>query len=134
MSDNHFVITPPDRYWSEAINILLVDWPYELIEQCCSTLQSFNNTLAVHVYHSSDNEQQWFLDVAMQADLIVMNMSQPSHIDVLKGYLLPRNKVHYWGRPDLQKTFLNYLIDPTAQLIALVGKECEKKVAANIAT
>lgn len=120
---DHVVVTPPDRFYQEAITILLVDWPADLVDQALSALRGSNKRLAIHVFDYNDNNYKWMLDVANQADVIGVNINNINHIDLLKGQLILKSKTFFFGRMDFNSIFTNATNDPIGKLLVSVGEK-----------
>ena len=122
VNNEHVVVTEPDRFFQNAITILLVDWSADLIDQALNALQASNVRLAFHIFTETDSNYNWLLDVANQADVIAINLNNINHIDLIKGYLLPKSKSFYFGRLGFNKIFSNYTNDPIGHLLIKVGE------------
>lgn len=121
-NDNHVLVTPPDRYYSEAFNILLVDFDWGLTEAIINPLRSANVTLAIHAYISSDSDPAWLIDVASSSDIVLMDLSKTTNNDIVKGHIISKENVWYTGRPDLEKFWPRYTNDPLSLLIFEISK------------
>lgn len=121
-NNEHVIVTPPDRFYQDAVVILLVDWPADLIDQAFSALKASKNRLAIHIFDYNDHNYTWLLDVANQADIVAININNINHIDLLKGQLISKNKSFYFGRLDMNKIFTNYTDDPIGKLLVAVGE------------
>lgn len=119
--EDHLIITEPDRYFNEALVILLIDWNPHLLDQLSMAVQGSKHKLAIHLFGDNDGNFQWLLDVANQADIIGINFDTVKHSDVIKGILLQRSKSFYFGRSDLRKIYTNYADDPVGKLLVLIG-------------
>lgn len=118
---DHVVVTEPDRFFQDAIVVLLVDWPPDLVDQAFSALKGSNVRIAFHVFDFNDSNFGWLIDVANQADVIAINVSNINQTDIIKGYIITRSKSFYFGRLGLTKIFSNYTDDPIGQLLVKVG-------------
>ena len=123
LNDNdHLVITEPDRFHSEGTSILFVDFQWDMVENTINILRGHPERLVFHVFRPEDRNYAWLLDVAHQADIIVMDLGHQSHMDPLKGVFLPWTKTYYIGRSDL-RTFYGQSIDDLAgQLLVMLGE------------
>jgi hypothetical protein len=119
--EDHLVVTEPDRYYNEALVILLVDWSPFLLDQALQAIKGSKEKLAIHIFNDNDTNYQWLLDVAYQADVIAINFDSIKNNDVFKGILLRQNKSFYFGRPDLVGLFPNHSEDPIGKLLVLIG-------------
>lgn len=119
--NDHLVITEPDRYYNEAIVLLLVDWSPFLLDQALQSIKGCNKKLAIYIFNHNDNNYHWLMDVANQADIIGINFDSTLHNDVFKGIFVQRNNSFYFGRPDLKKIFTNHTDDPIGKLLVLIG-------------
>lgn len=117
----HVVVTAPDRYFQEAISILLIDWPPSLIDQAFNALEKSEVPLAFHIFDFNDSNFSWLIDVANQADIVAINIGENNHTDVLKGYIIARTKSFYFGRLGFKEIFSNYTDDPIGTLLVKVG-------------
>lgn len=119
--NEHVVVTAPDRFFQDAITILFVDWPPDLIDQALQALKGSNVRIAFHIFDFNDSDYKWLIDVANQADVISVCLSNISHIDIIKGYIIARPETFYFGRLGLHNIFSNYTDDPIGQLLIKVG-------------
>lgn len=120
---DHVIVTEPDRFYQDAIKILLVDWPPDLVNQAVNALQGSTYRLAIHIFDFNDSNYNWLIDVANQADIVAMNLNSINHIDLIKGYLISKTKTFYFGRLDMNKLFSNYTNDPIGQLLVKLGNK-----------
>lgn len=119
--NEHVVVTAPDRYFQEAITILLVDWPADLVDQALHALQGFKKRIAIHIFDYNDSHFNWLIDVANQADVIAINLNTINQIDIIKGYIIAKPNAFYFGRLGFNKIFSNHTDDPVGQLMAKIG-------------
>lgn len=115
--NDHVLITPPDRYWSDAYNILLIDFEWGLAENIINPLRSSSADLAVHIYTPHDSDPEWLYNVAYASDIVLMDLNQTTNNDIIKGQLISKNTVWYTGRRDLQKIWPRYTEDPLTTLL-----------------
>lgn len=120
-NNEHVLVTAPDRFYQDAIIILLVDWSADLVSQALNAVQGSKKRLAIHVFDFNDNNFNWLLDVANQADIIALNLGTINHIDLIKGNLISKSKTFYFGRLDINKLFSNHTNDPIGQLLVRLG-------------
>ena len=125
-SNNHVVVTPPDRYWSDAFNILLVDFDWHLAENIINPLRSSPIDLAIHLYVSSDDNAEWLLNVANACDVTVVNMTQVTNNDIFKGRLISKHNVWYTGRRYLDDIWQGYTDDVLTTLLFEINKQHTK--------
>lgn len=118
----HLIVTSPDRFWEDAIYITLIDIPLETVENILSMLKGSPSRLIFYIYQTEDSDAKWLLDVVNQSDIVLMNLSMNTHLDVIKGYILPKKNVFYYGRSDLFSLFTNFWTDPVGKLLASVGE------------
>ena len=116
-SDEHVLITPPDRYWSDAFNILLVDFEWGLVENIINPLRSSTVSLAVHIYMPQDNDPVWLYNVANACNIVLMDLNQVTNNDIIKGQIISKNTVWYTGRKDLSGLWPRYTEDPLTTLL-----------------
>ncbi len=119
--DEHVIVTVPDRYYQDSIVILLVDWSADLVNQAINSIQGSKQRLAIHIFDFNDNNYNWLIDVANQADIISIDLNRINHIDLIKGYLISKPSTFYFGRLDINKLFSNYTNDPIGQLLIRLG-------------
>lgn len=118
---DHVVVTAPDRYFQDSIKILLIDWPPDLVDQALRSLERSTVPIAFHIFDFNDSDFKWLIDVANQADVVAMDISNINHIDIIKGYIIARPNAFYFGRLGMNKIFSNYTDDPIGQLLIKVG-------------
>lgn len=121
INNEHVIVTAPDRFFTEAIVVLLIDWPPDLVDQALKSLQGSKKRIAIHLFNYNDSDYNWVLDVANQADVISINLNTINHMDIIKGYLLPKKNVFYFGRLGFNKLFSNFTDDPIGDLLIRVG-------------
>lgn len=122
-SDEHVIVTAPDRFYQDAITILLVDWSADLINQAINAIHGSKHRLAIHIFDFNDNNYNWLVDVANQADIVSINCTTINHIDLMKGHLLSRSNVFYFGRQDIKQIFYNFSNDPVGTLLIKIGNK-----------
>ena len=129
MSTNteHILVTPPDRYWSDAFNILLVDFDFQLAENIINPLRSSTINLAIHLYSSNEDNHEWLLNVANASDIIVLNLTQITNNDLFKGQLISKHNVWYTGRRYLDNIWQGYTDDVLATLLFEIDKQQKHK-------
>lgn len=118
----HVLITPPDRYWSDAYNILLIDFEWGLAETIINPLRSSSVNLAIHVYMPQDNNIEWLYNVANTCDVVLMDLNQTTNNDIVKGQLISKHTVWYTGRKDLSALWPRYTEDPLTTLLIEIEK------------
>ena len=121
-TNDHVVVTQPDRFYDDAITILLVDWPADLVDQALAALRGSKQRLAIHIFDYNDNNYRWLLDVSYQADIIAVNINNINHIDLFKGQLILKTNSFFFGRLDLSSIFTNSTNDPIGKLLVAVGE------------
>lgn len=127
MDKEHLLITSPDRFWEDAIYITLIDLNPDMIENILTMLSGSPSRLIFYVHYRENTDIKWLLDVVNQSDIVLMDMSQNTYFDVIKGYFLPKKNVYYFGRSDLFLLFSNHWKDPAGNLLATVGELISKK-------
>lgn len=123
---DHLIITAPDRCHGEGLKILWIDWQFDQVENCLNMLRASPIRLMFHMFGPNDNQSTWLIDVAHQADIIIMNMGINSAVDVIKGHMIAWNKTFYFGRKDLQEIFPGYIDDPQGKMLVWVGEQVER--------
>ena len=121
-SNDHLLITAPDRYYSDAFSILLVDFEWGLAETIINPLRSSNTKLAIHIYTPHDADSKWLLDVANACDVVILDLNNTTNNDVVKGHLISKHNVWYTGRKDLQEIWTQYTDDPLSLLLVKVNQ------------
>lgn len=122
INNEHVLVTPPDRYWSDAYNILLIDFEWGLAENIINPLRSSIADLAIHIYTPQDNNTEWVLNVANACDTVLMDLNQTTNNDLIKGQLISKHNVWYTGRRDLQNLWSGYTEDPLTVLLIEIEK------------
>lgn len=125
-TNDHVVVTQPDRFYDDAITILLVDWPADLVDQALAALRGSKQRLAIHIFDYNDNNYRWLLDVSYQADIIAVNINNINHIDLFKGQLILKTNSFFFGRLDLSSIFTNSTNDPIGKLLVAVGEKLSR--------
>lgn len=120
--DDHLIITSPDRYYSEAFKILLVDFEWGLIESIINPLRSSDTKLAIHVYTPHDTDNKWLLDVAEASNIVLMDLNSTTNNDVIKGYLISKHNVWYTGRKYLKEIWTQHTDDPLSLLLVKINQ------------
>ena len=121
-SNEHVLITPPDRYWNDAYNILIVDFEWGLLENIVNPLRTSAANLAIHIYTPHDSNPEWLLNVANSCDVVLLDLNQTTNNDVIKGQLISKHNVWYTGRRDLEKIWTGYTEDPLTVLLIEIEK------------
>ena len=120
---DHILVTPPDRYWSDAFNILLVDFDFQLAENIINPLRSSTINLAIHLYSSNEDNHEWLLNVANASDIIVLNLTQITNNDLFKGQLISKHNTWYTGRRYLDSIWPGYTDDVLSTLLFEINKQ-----------
>ena len=120
-NNDHVIVTAPDRFFDDAVTILLVDWPADLINQALNAIRESKIRIAIHIFDFNDANYIWLLDVANQADIIGLNLNSMNHIDLFKGQLITRSKSFYFGRLGINSLFSNSTDDPIGELLVKLG-------------
>ena len=126
-SNEHVLITPPDRYWSDAYNILLIDFEWGLAESIINPLRSSVLNLAIHIYTPHDSNPTWLMDVANASDAVLMDLNQTTNNDIIKGQLISKHNVWYTGRKDLETIWPGYTEDPLTKLLIEIERVQHRK-------
>lgn len=122
-NNEHVIVTAPDRFYQDAIIILLVDWPADLVNQAINAVQGSTQRLAIHIFDFNDANYSWLIDVANQSDVISISCNPSNHIDLIKGYLISKSNVFYFGRQDIKQIFSNFSNDPIGTLLIKIGNK-----------
>ncbi len=120
-NNDHVIVTAPDRFYQDALVILLIDWSADLVNQAINALHGSHVRLAIHIFDFNDHNYNWLLDVANQADIISIDLNNINHIDIIKGTLISKSKTFYFGRIDINKLFSNFTQDPIGELLVKLG-------------
>jgi RNAse (barnase) inhibitor barstar len=123
----HILVTPPDRYWSDAFSILLVDFDFQLAENIINPLRSSTIDLAIHLYSSTEDNHEWLLNVANASNIVVLNLTQITNNDIFKGQLISKHNVWYTGRRYLDDTWDGYTDDVLSTLLIEIDKQQKSK-------
>ena len=124
ITDNdHIVVTEPDRYFQDAVVVLLVDWPPDLLNQAMQAVKGFPKKIAIHIFNYNDYNYNWLIDVANQSNLIAINLEPINHIDLFKGYIIGKSNTFYFGRLGTNKIFTNFTNDPIGHLLVKLGEQ-----------
>ena len=123
----HILVTPPDRYWSDAFSILLVDFDFQLAENIINPLRSSTIDLAIHLYSSVDDNHEWLLNVANASNIAVLNLTQITNNDIFKGQLISKHNVWYTGRRYLNDIWPRYTDDVLSTLLIEIDKQQRNK-------
>lgn len=125
--DEHLVITEPDRFYGDAVYFLLVDWPPDLLSKALETVTGSPEKLVIYVHPPEDSNFKWLLDTAYQSQFILVNCGHSGQSDIVKGQLLTKPNTYYFGRPDLEKLFLNSTNDPIGTMLTLLSTKLPKE-------
>ena len=124
MDENeHLLVTPPDRFYGDAIKILLIDWNPVLLDQLVAALKGCKEKIVIYYFASFDTEFRWIVDVANEVDIVVMDISNNSQLDLIKGHLIGKKQVHYFGRSDVEKMFFNFTKDPISTILIKIAEK-----------
>ena len=125
--DEHLAVTPPDRYHGEGYKVLWIDWEWDQIDTGVSMLQGSPEKLIIHMFGHNDTDFRWLLDIAYQADIIMMNLSHQTAADTIKGHLIGLDKTRYFGRRDLETIFPGYIEEPHGAMLTWVAQQIDKR-------
>lgn len=120
--DEHVVVTPPDKYWSDSFKILLVDFDWGLAETIVSPLASSPIKLAIHIYRTEDRNYEWLLDTANNVDIVIINLTNTTESDIIKGNLISKEHVWYVGRNELNSIWSRHTDDPLSKLLVAIDQ------------
>lgn len=120
--DDHVIITPPDRYWSDCFKILLVDFDWGLTETIIAPLAGSPIKLAIHIYRSEDRNFEWLLDTANNVNIVIINLTNATESDIIKGNLLSKENVWYVGRNELNSIWPRQIDDPLSKLLVSIDQ------------
>lgn len=120
--DDHLVITPSDRYHGAGPKVLWIDWHWQQVETCLNLLRNSPIKIIFHAFSPHDSDHAWLLDVAHQADIIIMDAEAKTAADIIKGQLISWDKCYYYGRKDLAKLFPGHIEDPTGKMLVWIAE------------
>jgi len=90
------VITPPDKLFNLTLGYLLVKPSIHVKQQFQTILSKSVDDINVFIYDEEESDIEWLLDVAQQADVIIVDID---NCDVLTRQfamlLLIQNNTHY---------------------------------------
>jgi|SaaInl74LU_5_DNA_1037368.scaffolds.fasta_scaffold00353_13 hypothetical protein len=124
--NEHVMITPPDKYWSDSFKILLVDFDWGLSESIINPLASSPIKLAIHVYRNEDRDYEWLLDTANNADIVIINLTDTTETDIIKGSLISKEHVWYVGRTELNTIWTRHIDDPLLKLLVAIEQHQQR--------
>jgi len=126
-NNNHLLVTEPDRVRDRAFCVLLIDFEPQMVETMVTPLQGCKTDLTIYVYNEQDNNARWLLDVANEADLILIDTYKTTKNDVFKGYLLPLKTTWFVGRPDLGEFWPRYTTDALGTILVNIQKHIDQE-------
>ncbi len=129
--NEHLLVTPPDRFYGDAIKILLIDWNPVLFDQLVTALKGCKEKIVIYYFAPFDTEFTWLIDVANEVDITVMDISNNSQLDMIKGHLIAKKNVYYFGRSDLEKMFFNFTKDPVSTILIKTAEKLLKNGETN---
>ena len=128
MADSeHLVITPPDRFWGEALSVFLLDWPPDMTETLIKIIRGHQEPKLVIYLQSDVSNFEWMLNVAAASDIVIANLGSIGASDIVKGTLLVKPNCYYFGRPDLKEMFKNYIDDPHGKVLSFISTYTQKR-------
>lgn len=96
------VITPPDKLFNSTLSYLLVK-PSKLVKEQFQTILSRSiDDLNVFIFDTDDQDIDWLLSVAQQADCVIIDVDNCDPItQKFITYLLTEPNVHYITNDEL---------------------------------
>jgi hypothetical protein len=96
------VITPPDKLFNSTLSYLLVK-PSKLVKEQFQTILSRSiDDLNVFIFDTEDQDIDWLLSVAQQADCVIIDIDNCDPItQKFITYLLTEPNVHYITNDEL---------------------------------
>ena len=127
-SNDHLLITSPDRYYSDAFKILLLDFEWGLAESIINPLRSSDTKLAIHVCTPQDTNSKWLLDVAASCNVVILDLNNTTNNDIIKGHLISKHNVWYTGRTDLREIWTQHTEDPLSLLLVKINQYTNEEI------
>jgi hypothetical protein len=96
------VITPPDKLFNSTLSYLLVK-PSKLVKEQFQTILSRSiDDLNVFIFDTEDQDIDWLLSIAQQADCVIIDVDNCDPItQKFITYLLTEPNVHYITNDEL---------------------------------
>ena len=93
------IITPPDKIFSDCLNILLIHPSEQIKDELQTILKQFNTSCNINLYDSKlydPNEVDWLLTVFSSCNLCIIDIDNSApYTRMLASYLIAKPKT-YW--------------------------------------
>ena len=93
------IITPPDKIFSDCLNILLIHPSESIKNELQNILENYENSCNIYVYENKTydpNEIDWLLTVFNVCNLCIIDLDNSSpQVRMLSSYLIAKPKT-YW--------------------------------------
>jgi hypothetical protein len=93
------IITPPDKIFSDCLNILLIHPSESIKNELQNILANYENSCNIYVYENKTydpNEIDWLLTVFNVCNLCIIDLDNSSpQVRMLSSYLIAKPKT-YW--------------------------------------
>jgi hypothetical protein len=91
------LITPPDKYYGSAVNVLLAACGLEDQGTLLNTLKHIDLDVSLSIYDPvAHDDVSWLLDNVQQSDIVIIDLRYNHIIAHVFGWMLNKNNCYYF--------------------------------------
>lgn len=91
------LITPPDKYYGSAVNVLLAACGLEDQGILLNTLKHIDLDVSLSIYDPvAHDDVSWLLDNVQQSDIVIIDLRYNHIIAHVFGWMLNKNNCYYF--------------------------------------
>jgi hypothetical protein len=91
------LITPPDKYYGSAVNVLLAACGLEDQGTLLNTIKHIDLDVSLSIYDPvAHDDVSWLLDNVQQSDIVIIDLRYNHIIAHVFGWMLNKNNCYYF--------------------------------------
>jgi len=100
------LITPPDKYYGSALNILVAACGLEQQRDLLNVLKNIDLDVSLCIYDPVANDDvDWLLNTTQQADIVIIDLRYNHIISHVFGWMLNKNNCYYFCDDSVAETY-----------------------------
>jgi len=100
------LITPPDKYYGSALNILIAACGLEDQREILNTLKHVDLDVSLCIYDPVTNDNiDWLLNTTQQSDIIIIDLRYNHIIAHVFGWMLNKNNCYYFCDDSIAESY-----------------------------
>jgi len=100
------LITPPDKYYGSALNILIAACGLEDQREILNTLKHVDLDVSLCIYDPVMNDNiDWLLNTTQQSDIIIIDLRYNHIIAHVFGWMLNKNNCYYFCDDSIAESY-----------------------------